>query len=58
MAGALGVPTDVIKPPPIYATKEDGFTNICQPWWPYDKTDWYPSITMYRGQQEWKAHEH
>lgn len=55
MAGALGVPTDVIKPPPIYATKEDGFNNRVQPWWPEDRNDWYPSITMYRNQREWRT---
>lgn len=61
MAGALGVPTDCIKPPPIYATKEDQFNNRVTPWWPVDYTDWYPSITMYRNQNEWRAqceHKH
>ena len=55
MAGALGVPTDVIKPPPIWATKEDGFNNRVSSWWPEDFTDWYPSIRMFRNQQEWRA---
>ena len=55
IAGSLGVETDVIKPPPIYASKEDGFNNRVQMWWPDDKNDWYPSITMYRSQQEWRA---
>ena len=55
MAGALGVPTDCIKPPPIYATREDGFNNRVQAWWPDDYSDWYPSITMYRSQAEWRA---
>ncbi len=55
MAGALGVGTDCIKPPPIYATKDDGFNNRVTPWWPVDYTDWYPSITMYRSQQEWRV---
>lgn len=54
MAGALGVSTDVIKPVPIYATAEDGFNNRVQPWWPDDKSDWYPSITMYRNQRQWE----
>lgn len=57
MAGALGVPTDVIKPPPIFATKEDGFNNRVQAWWPDDYSDWYPSIMMYRSQQEWRARQ-
>ena len=55
MAGALGVPTDVIKPPPIYATKEDGFNNRVQAWWPDDRSDWYPSVRMFRSQAEWRA---
>ena len=55
MAGALGVPTDCIKPPPIYATREDGFNNRVQPWWPDDYSDWYPSISTYRSQAEWRA---
>lgn len=55
MAGALGVPTDCIKPPPIFATKDDGFNNRVTPWWPYDHSDWYPSITMYANQSLWKA---
>lgn len=55
MAGALGVSTDCIKPPPIFATKEDGFNNRVTPWWPVDYTDWYPSIRMFRSQQEWHA---
>ena len=54
MAGALGVPVECIKPPPIYATKDDGFNNRVQPWWPDDYSDWYPSITMYRSQQEYE----
>lgn len=54
MAGALGVPTECIKPPPIYATKDDGFNNRVTPWWPVDYTDWYPSIKMHRSQQEWE----
>lgn len=55
MAGSLGVPTDCIKPPPIYATAEDEFNNRVQPWWPLDYNDWYPSITMFRNQHEWRA---
>lgn len=55
MAGALGVPTDVIKPPPIYATEEDMFNNRVQPWWPLDYTDWYPSIKIYRSHRVWTA---
>ena len=55
MAGALGVPTDVIKPPPIFATKEDAFNNRVSSWWPDDWTDWYPSVKMYRNQQAWRA---
>lgn len=55
MAGSLGVPTDCIKPPPIYATTEDTFNNRVQAWWADDYSDWYPSITMYRSQKEWRA---
>ena len=55
MAGSLGVPTDVIKPPPIWATKEDGFNNRVQAWWPEDYSDFYPSIRMFRNQAEWRA---
>lgn len=58
MAGALGVPADVIKPPPIFATEDDGFNNRVSAWWPSDWTDWYPSVTMYRGQQEWQSKQH
>lgn len=54
MAGALGVPTDVIKPPPIYAKGEGDFNNRVQPWWPERRSDWYPSIRMYRNQAEWR----
>ncbi len=57
MAGALGVPTDVIKAPPIYATKEDSFNNRVQAWWPVDYSDWYPSVTMYRSQADWRARQ-
>jgi hypothetical protein len=57
MAGALAVPTDCIKPAPIYATDDSDFNNRVQPWWPLDKCDWYPSITMYRSFQEWQAHQ-
>ena len=52
-AGALGVPTDVIMPPPIFATAEDGFNNRISSWWPVTRNDWYPSIVMYRSQHEW-----
>ena len=55
MAGALGVFTDVIKPPPIFASKEDAFNNRVQAWWPEDKSDWYPSIRMFRSQQDWRV---
>ena len=51
---SIGVPTDVIKPPPIWATKEDAFNNRVSSWWPEDWTDWYPSIKMHRSQTEWK----
>lgn len=54
MAGALGVQTDCIKPPPIYATEEDNFNNRVSAWWPDDYSDWYPSIRMYRSQKQWK----
>lgn len=54
MAGALGVMTDCIKPPPIFATREDTFNNRVTPWWPVDYTDWYPSIRMWRSQREWE----
>jgi len=54
MAGALGVPTDVIKPKPIYAQEKNPFNNRVQSWWPYDKTDWYPSIKMWRSYEQWR----
>jgi len=54
MAGALGVPCDVIKPDPIYATPDNLFNNRVSPWWPYDKSDWYPSIRMWRNYEHYK----
>lgn len=54
MAGALGVACDVIKPAPIYATSDNLFNNRVTPWWPYDKSDWYPSIKMWRNYEHYK----
>lgn len=56
-AGSLGVETHCVKPYPIFATKEDGFNNRTQSWWPYDKSDWYPSVIMYSSPQAWEARQ-
>ena len=55
MAGALGVRTEVIKPKPVYATEQNLFNNRVQPWWPYDRSDWYPSVEMYINYENWRA---
>ena len=54
MAGALGVECEVVKPAPIFATEENLFNNRVQPWWPYDKNDWYPTIKMYMNYEHWR----
>ena len=57
ISGAVGTPTDVIKPPPIYGENEKGFNNRVTPWWPNDHCDWYPSVTMFRNWEEWSANQ-
>ena len=58
MAGALGCPTDVVLPPAIYATEENGwFNNLVQPFFPKDRNDFYPSFRMWRNFNEWKANQ-
>lgn len=57
MAGAMGVDTDVILPPPIFGTTEDGFNNRVNWQWPKDGTDWYSSVHIYKGITEWKMNQ-
>ncbi len=55
MAGALGIDTEVILPPPIHPKVEAGFNNRVNYQWPNDYSDWYHSIKIYRNLNEWRS---
>ena len=57
LAGAMGVDTDVIKPPPIYAGDLDDpkLHNRVQWQFPAGVSDWYGSVTTYRSVAEWES---
>ena len=54
MAGAIGIPTDVIIPAPIMPSEGSGFNNRVNWQWPNDNSDWYSSITIFRNIYAWE----
>lgn len=53
LAGASGVRTDVVLPPPIFSTAEDAFHNRCRGDWPKDQNDFYQNVVMWHGYKPW-----
>lgn len=55
LAAAIGIPVDVVRPPPIYADDDSAFNNRLMWAWSYDRCDWYPTVRMYRSFYDWNT---